>query len=266
MRLSFLAVFVVLAVAGCRSSERTAAMPYALSQSALDDHLGRLGVAAADSAEAARQVRYAAGRMRAGGVMPAFASSFLLSAGPPTRGGLDPARAHVLGYVPGRHPSRSDTLVLVAAPINGVAAAAVLESARRLALEALDVQVPARTVLFALWAPGPAGDHGLAEYLARPTWGLDHVAHAVLVTSDTAAAARGEALLAEWGIAAEAIPAPRRSADGAPRPREVLRAEAGTFAEIVHLRVRALGLGKPDGLASLSSLHPAPPDAPRLAH
>lgn len=265
MRLSFLAVFVVLAVAGCRSSERTAAMPYALSQGVLDDHLSRLSVAAADSAEAARQVRYAASRMRAGGLMPVFASSFLLSVGRSAHGGPDPARAHVLGYVPGRHPSRSDTLVLVAAPIHDAGAAAVLESARRLALEALDAQVPARTVLFALWAPGPAGDRGLADYLARPTWGLDRVVHAVLVTADTAAAARDEALLAEQGIASEVLTAPRRFADGAPRPREVLRAETHAFAEILHLRVRARGLGE-NGPASLSSPRSSTPDAPRLAH
>lgn len=232
-------------LAGCASSEAVPRGPYAISERALFEHLDRLGTSAVDSAAAARvdsaaaarQAGYAARQMRAAGLMPVQASSFFLR----------PGARDVLGYVPGRHPSHADTLVVVVADLEGAAAAAVLETARRLALEALDTQVPNRSLLFALWDPARDQRSGLSGYLAHPTWGLDRVARVVLVTAEAAAAVRDEALLGTYGVASEVVEVPPMG-DGV-AAREMLRAGSRALAETLYLRVRSLSMATP----------PAPP-------
>ena len=233
---------LALVAAGCGGAEAVQHDSYALSESALYGHLDRLVGSEPDSAQAARRAGYAAGQMRAAGLMPVFASSFFLAG---VAGADDPGRAHVLGYVPGRHPSYADTLVVVAADRDSPGAAAALETARRLALEALDVQVPARTVLFALWAPPRSGARGVADYLARPTWGIDQIARVLLVSSDSAAVAESRAVLDAHGVAAEQVSIPPTSAQ-ADRPgakRERLRSETLRLAEILHRRTRVVSAG-----------------------
>ena len=229
-----LLVCLALAVAGCAGGDTVPRDPYELSERALFDALDRLNEPVVDSAAVAERSAFAARRMQTAGLMPAFASSFRVEAG----GGLDSRGEHVLGYVPGRHPSHADTLVIVAAALEGAAAAAVLETARRLALEALDDVVPERTLLVALWNPSRPPAQGVADFLARPTWGLDRVVRAV-VLGDGAAESAG--LFEARGIPAEVVPLPETGAD-----REAARA----LAEQVYGRVRALGFGSaPPALA-----------------
>ena len=233
--LFFVGLTLAGGLAGCASREALPRDPYVLSERALFEHLDRVSAPAADSAAAVRRAGYAARQMRAAGLMPVRASSFFLRSG-----GLD-----VLGYVPGRHPGHADTLIVVAADLEGAAAAAVLETARRLALEALDTQVPNRSLLFALWDPARGERSGLAGYLAHPTWGLDRVARVVLVTAEAAGAERDQELLGAHGIASEVVEVPPMG-DGA-AAREVLRAGSRALAETLYVYVRSLSMAAPFG-------------------
>lgn len=243
-------------LAACGSGEIVQETPFAVSERALHDHLDRLtgSVAGTDSAQVGRRVIYAADQMRAAGLMPVFASSFFL-----TGAATDPAGAHVLGYVPGRNPNYADTLVVVAADVDRPGAAAALETARRLALEALDTQVPAHTVLIALWVPPRTGAQGLADYLAHPTWGLDQIERILLVTPDSAAADESRALLEPHGVALEVmdVSAITSQPDRPRSERAQLRAETLQLAEALYARTRMLSV--PDGAALDSTLRPFQP-------
>lgn len=208
-RLLILALLLV-ASTGCARSGRTVGAPARWDEGAIRAHLRQLAgpVAVTDSTRAARRVLYAARQMEIAGLMPARDPSFLVAAGgapPALLGAPNPAQAHVLGYVTGRHPSYYDELVLVVADLDRPGAAAALEVARLLAYEARDTQVPERTVLFALWAPPHTGALGLQDYLANPTWGLDHVDRVLLVTTDTSTVVESQRLLDARGIAYEVV-------------------------------------------------------------
>lgn len=222
-----LIALAILPLAGCAGGDAVPASPYALSERSLYGALDQVSAPASDSAEVAERAAFAARRMRAAGLMPALASSFRVRAGRPPVAGAE----HVLGYVPGRHPSHADTLVIVAARLEGAVAAAVLETARRLALEALDDVVPERSLLFALWSPASPPPLGVTDFLSRPTWGLDRVALAIVVGE---AAAEGAALFEAQDIAAEVVLVPEAGSE-----RDAARA----LAEQLYERVRAAGFG-----------------------
>ncbi len=240
----------ILVAAGCGGSAETVRPdPYALSERALYAAADRLTTPASDSVQAVRRSRYAAQRMREAGLMPAFDQSFFDFF---ESGGVkpsDPARAHVLGYIPGRNPSHAGRLVMIAADLDTPAAAAALETARRLALEALDTQVPERTVLVALWAPPHTGSVGLADYLAHPTWALEGIDHVLLVTADSSTAQQAQVLLNTHGIGSERLETPRlitRPSSGqAPETRANearVQATFVTFAESLYVKARSLAL------------------------
>ena len=95
---------------------------------------------------------------------------------------------NVLGYVPGKHPSHSDTLVIVAADLDavgeptgqrlvdlehfGIEAAAVLELARNYSFFGQRSTVPEASILFALFSGARLGQRGLEAYLRDPLWPL----------------------------------------------------------------------------------------------
>jgi hypothetical protein len=241
---------MLVALAGCVGSERAVDAPPEWDESALRAHLRQLvdPAAVADSARAARRTLYAARRFEVAGLMPARDPSFLVGTGttqrsPATASATDPARAHVLGYVTGRHPSHYDELVLVAADLDRPGAAAVLAVARRLADEARDTQVPERTVLFALWAPPRTGALGLRDYLANPTWALDHVDRVLLVTTEPSAASESRELLEARGIAVDVVAVSEQTVIGAEAQPEVVQAIAlanvTLLADVLDRRLRA---------------------------
>lgn len=251
------AVFLAASLAGCASSATSDGVVEGRvwSESALRDHLRQLTdpAASADSASAARRATYAVRRMRAAGLMPAREPSFLVRQNrtdvpASSEAFVDPAQAHVLGYVAGRHPSYYDELVLVVADLNAPGAAAVLAAARALAEEARYTQTPERSVLFALWAPPRTGALGLSDFLANPTWALPNVTRALLVTTDTAAVAESSQLLRDRGIPAEVVTVEDRSVAGsAGRPEvEQARVLARTvrLAEALYTHVLAVAVGR----------------------
>lgn len=175
--------------------------------------------------------------------MPVFASSFLKRFDGSGGSTTDPARAHVMGYVPGRNPSYAEQLVVLAADLDRAGAAVVLETARRLALEALDTQVPERTVLVTLWGPPRTGSIGVADLLAHPTWATDGIAHVTLVVSDPSEVAGGEAALAAQGIAVDVVLAPQHpKREAARETKDAFEAELLAFAETLYANVRAHAL------------------------
>ncbi len=224
------------------------------SEGALREHLRQLAepTARVDSVQAVRRTLYAARQMEAAGLMPARDPSFLVAMGASgllaaRATAVNPARAHVLGYVTGRNPSHYDELVLVAADLDSAGAAAALEVARVLAQQALDTQVPERTVLFALWAPPRTGALGLRDYLANPTWALQNIRRVLLVTADTAAAAESGRLLEKRGIAFEVVtPADHEVTSEGLRPaseRARTLARTERLAEALFARIRAAAVG-----------------------
>ena len=100
----------------------------------------------------------------------------------PLAGGLFTAGVRVPvvgGFVPGRVPSRAGELVVVAAGLDGPAAADVVDAARVLVDLSLVGTVPERTVGLVLWT-GPSGA-GLRTAVRAPLWPRDAVAAAVVV-------------------------------------------------------------------------------------
>ena len=247
MRFLFLSLMLV-ALIGCAGRGATVETPVGWDEGALRAHLRQLTdpSAAADSARAARRTLYAARRMEAAGLMPARDPSFLVPMGapvPPAAIATDPARAHVLGYVTGRHPSYYDELVIVAADLDRPGAAAALEVARKFAEQARDTQVPERTVLFALWAPPRTGALGLRDYLANPTWGLGSVDRVLLVATDTATVSESRRLLEARGIAVDVVTVSGggvNSPDTQPAVAEALAlANTTLLAEVLAGRLRS---------------------------
>ena len=233
-------------VAGCSGGRALPEGDAVISQSALRSHLAALArPVAPDSAQVAQRARYAAGRMRAAGLMPVLDGSFFLASdGSSTGPLLAPARHHVLGYVAGRHPSHADELVLVAADL-GETGAAALEAARVLADEARTAQELERSVLIALWAPPRTGELGLADYLAHPTWALENVHRVLLVSADTSAARESRQVLTVRGIASEVVTVQDASSDAptvAERARVLFRAVRLTDALLARTRAAATAL------------------------
>ncbi len=253
---------VLVSLAGCARSGGVVEPAAGWDEGAIRAHLRQLtepGIAA-DSAQAARRTLYAARRMEVAGLMPARDPSFLVTMGTAERSlalpsGPDPAQAHVLGYVTGRHPSYYDELVLVAADLNRPGAAATLAVARALAEQARDTQVPERTVLFALWAPPRTGALGLRDYLANPTWGLDHVDRVLFVGMDTSAVAESRRLLEARGIASEVVTVDDGNGDVPGAQPEVMQARvlANTtlLAEVLYGRLRAAATAEDSTAAGL---------------
>jgi hypothetical protein len=265
------AVLLVALVAGCASSDGassdgTVEEEPVWSEGALRDHLGQLTapVASADSALAARRTLYAVRRMRAAGLMPAREPSFLVRQSTPRsridgpaslETSADPAQAHVLGYVTGRHPSHYDELVLVAADLNAPGAAAVLETARALAARARYTQTPERSVLFALWAPPRTGALGLSDFLANPTWALPNVVRALLVTTEPASVAESLRVLRARGIPVDVVTVEDQSVaaqGGQPEAEQARRlARTGWLTDALYARVLATAAGRDSTAVSL---------------
>jgi hypothetical protein len=79
--------------------------------------------------------------------------------------------ALVAGFVPGRRAGFRDTLVVLAAAIDGPHAATLVEAARLIAEQAdTHGDAPQRSVLAALWPAGLTPDDGLAAVRAFPLW------------------------------------------------------------------------------------------------
>jgi hypothetical protein len=184
-----------------------------LSTGAVASHLSRLvgAVAPGDSLAAARRTLYAADRLRQSGLQPAFPPSFLLAQGAAPEG-VNPAAAHVLGYVAGRNPRYAPELVLLTADLDSPAGAALLETARRLAADARDAIRPEATVGVLLLGPPHTGLAGVESFLRRPPWALEGISRVLVVASDTARARVEVERWAGEGLVAEAIalPAPER--------------------------------------------------------
>ncbi len=82
----------------------------------------------------------------------------------------------VAGIVPGRRPYLRDTLVVVAAALDGPHAATLVEMARAVALEAnTRGAMPERSVMVALWPAGLTPEQGVAAVRAFPLWPADAV-------------------------------------------------------------------------------------------
>ena len=146
-----------------------AVAPDAAVSAALADSL-----AAAPSGAARRAV--AARALRAGGVTPLAGGLFAYGVGAPLVG----------GFVPGRTPGRASELVVVAASLDGPAAADVLDAARVLVELSLVRTVPERTVQVVFWS-APLDDRtGPEAALRSPLWPRAAVA-AVVAVGDGAA-------------------------------------------------------------------------------
>ncbi len=90
----------------------------------------------------------------------------------------------VAGIVPGRRPYFRDTLVIVAAALDGPHAATLVEAARAVAVEANTRGAnPERSVMVALWPAGLTPEQGVAAVRAFPLWPPDAV-HRTLVLAD----------------------------------------------------------------------------------
>jgi hypothetical protein len=244
-----LAALLAASLAGCAGSDDIAEVEERWAEGNFQDHLRPLTepIVPPASSRVARRTLYAARRLEAAGLMPARAPSFLVrmrgTALPVPPASIDPTQAHVLGYIAGRHPSHYDDLVLVAADLNSVSAAAVLEVARALAEEARFTQTPERTVLFALWSPPRTGPRGLADFLSNPTWALPNVERALLVTSDSSAAAESRELLAVRGIPSDVVTVEDQNVTVQETSQDVLEARTLTrtvlLADFLYARVLA---------------------------
>lgn len=86
------------------------------------------------------------------------------------------AGALVAGFVPGRRAGLRDTLVVVAAALDGPHAATLVEAAR-LVVDRADTHgdAPERSVLVVLWPAGLSPEGGLATVRAFPLWRRDAV-------------------------------------------------------------------------------------------
>lgn len=243
-----IAVLVAVYLGGCAGRQAVPEAQGAISQSALRSHLRTLTEPplAADSAQAANRARYAAGRMRASGLMPVKEGSFLIRASGSVGPLLDPSQAHVLGYVAGRHPSHASELVLVAASRDGAEGMAALEMGRILADEARFTQVPERSVLIALWASPPPGARGLQDYLANPTWALEHIHRVLLVSADTAATRVSRRLLDARGIASEVVTVRSDSLAETLPARAATLIRAARLTEALLARTRAAATDTPN--------------------
>jgi len=255
-----LPVLLAVAQAGCAGSGDAVEREERWSEGAFRGHLRQLTepIVPSDSSRLARRTLYAARQMEAAGLMPARDPSFLVrmrgTSLPVPAASADPAQAHVLGYVAGRHPSYYDELVLVAADVNSVSAVAVLEVARVLAEQARFTQTPERTVLFALWSPPRTGLRGLADFLSNPTWALPNVERALLVTSDSSAAAEGRALLGARGIPADIVAVEDRNVTAQETSQDVLDARTLTrailLADFLYARTAAAATARDSTAAS----------------
>jgi hypothetical protein len=181
-----------------------------LSTSGLARHLNRLAVdtTPADTLAAARRAQHAAVSLAEAGLQPAIHPSFLVTQrGTPHPAGVlpDPARSHVLGYVPGRNPRYAAELVLVTADIDRLAAAALLEVARLLAAEARTHIVPDATVGFLLFAPPHTDVAGVNDFLSRPTWSLAAIHRVIHVTTRSEEAPALASAWARAGIPMEVV-------------------------------------------------------------
>ena len=249
-----LALLAALAAAGCSAPVRPGAADAPISAERLRSDLAQLAtpLAPTDSAAAARRARYASGRLRGLGLQPALHGSFLVYPTPATlrvRRGADVARAHALGYLPGRNPLHAQRLVLVAAELGTPAAAAVVSALGPLAEEARFKTVPERTVGVALWAP-PSAD-GTRDFLTHPTWALEGIDRVVLVEAAPGAAEASRRLFEGAGLSVEVVVGAGEAVGGeAPATRRL--AQALQLAEAVYSRVRA---------ASVEGT--TPPDDPR---
>lgn len=251
-------VLLAASLVGCAGSDGAAEVEERWSEGDFRRHLRQLTepIVPFDSSRAVERTLYAARRMEAAGLMPARDPSFLVrmrgTAAAPSV--LDPAQAHVLGYVAGRHPSHYDELVLVAADLNSVSAAAALEVARELAARARFTQTPERTVLFALWSPPRIGALGLADFLANPTWALASVTRALLVTADSSAAAESRELLDARGIPFETVAVDDQSVTVQETSPDVLEARTLTrtvlLADFLYAHVLAAATVRDSTVAS----------------
>ena len=244
-----LAALLAASLAGCAGSDDVAEVEERWVEGDFRDHLRQLTepIVPFDSSRVARRTRYAARRMEAAGLMPARDPSFLVRMRgtplPVPAASVDPTQAHVLGYVAGRHPSYHDELVLVAADLNSVSAAAVLEVAQAVAEQARFTQTPERTVLFALWSPPRTGARGLADFLSNPTWALPNVEHVLLVTADSLAASESQRLLEAQDIPSDVVAVADQSVTVQETPQDVIEARTLTrtvlLADFLHARVLA---------------------------
>lgn len=152
----------------------------------------RLGEAPTDSARAAVAVAL----FREAGLTPLAGDRFEYG-----RSGTGASRV-VAGFVPGRAPGARDTLVVVAASIDGADAAVLVEAARGLVYAADRVGAdPGRSVLVALWSPDAGQAQGLLDVLAFPLWPRGAVRR-VLVVGD---APTGVGVVSTFGVPAEAV-------------------------------------------------------------
>ncbi len=91
------------------------------------------------------------------------------------------------GFVPGRSYGLRDTLVVVAAALDGPYAATLVETSRLLTARA-DSQGdwPQRSILVVLWDAGLSVEDGLAAVRAFPLWPRGAVRETVVVSADSA--------------------------------------------------------------------------------
>lgn len=180
----------------------------------------------------ARRAAYAAERLHAAQVQPVLRDAFVV----PHPLGREPA--YVLGYIAGRNPRVSSRIVLLAADLQGPAAAGTLEAARLLGAEAPYTLIPERTVGVALWAA--PSERGVQAFLARPPWALGAIERVLIVTADTL---QSEPLRARWeaaGVPTEwvtpGVPVPSPEAGRASTAELAL---AYRLAEAAYLTARA---------------------------
>ena len=125
-------------------------LPSALPEAAVVPDARRLDDLAEERAEAttaAERLSLAAAALRASGVAP------LADARVPGASGqyiVGREGTTLAGWIAGRIPLRSDSLVVVSAPRDGLADLALIEAARMVAARGAYTQTPARTILFVL--------------------------------------------------------------------------------------------------------------------
>lgn len=134
---------------------------------------------------------------------------------------------NVMGYVAGKHPARSDELVLVCADLDnlglfaglrtldaahlGIGAAALLEVAQLYALVSRYTLTPERTVLFAVFSGARQNYRGLHEYLRTPLWPLDKTRSVIYLGLDPEDTDQVRALLAAHQIPLHVVQPPSDS-------------------------------------------------------
>lgn len=93
------------------------------------------------------------------------------------------------GFVPGRSYGLRDTLVVVAAALDGPHAATLVETSRLLTARADSRgDWPQRSILVVLWDAGLSAEDGLAAIRAFPLWPRGAVFQTILVIEDEAEA------------------------------------------------------------------------------